>query len=92
MIPTFFINSFGVEIRQVFSCCNFALRSFITYKRKCKKIINIFTLAVLSHYSAIFAVIIIFILYGLFKLLKTKNLILELVGALIFLTLFLLMV
>jgi len=90
MIPTFFINSFGVEIRQVLAVAILLYALSLLIKGNVKKSLIFFTLAVLSHYSAIFAVIIIFILYGLFKLLKNKkNLILELVGALIFLTLFL---
>jgi len=88
MIPTFFLNSFGVEIRQVLAVAILLYAISLLLKGNTKKSLIFFALSISSHYSAVFAVIIIFVLYGLFKFLKNKkNITFSLLGLLLFLAL-----
>jgi len=91
MIPTFFLNSFGIEIRQILAIAILLYALSLLLKGKLKKSLIFFALAVVSYYSAIFAVIVIFISYVLFnKLFKNKkNFTLAVVGFLILITLLL---
>ncbi|MDD5638886.1 MAG: EpsG family protein [Candidatus Pacebacteria bacterium] len=89
MIPTFFLNSFGVEIRQVLAVAILLYAISLLIKGDVKKSLIFFALSISSHYSAAFATIIILILYFLFnKFLKNKkNITFALLGLLLFLTL-----
>lgn len=73
--PFMFLNSFGVELRQVFANFVFLYSSISWISGERKKSIIFFIVSILSHYSAIFAVFLWLISITLFKTFfyKIKN-------------------